>query len=158
GIAIGLALIGFYAIWKGMAKARAEKQMLGANASMSDDYIKRRGHIPLWIVIGVYLITTLAYILVSGVLIKWHPGVMVVLLFYGFLYTPLISYVTARLEGMVGQAVDIPLIKEAGFILSGFKGIEIWFIPVPLGNYGLHTVFYRQSELVGSRFRAIWKS
>jgi hypothetical protein len=112
----------------------------------------------MWLVITVYFVTTLAYILVSGYLIDWHKGVMIVLFIYGFGYTPLISYVTARLEGLVGQAVEIPYVREAGFILSGYKGLNVWFIPAPLGNYGLQTVFYRQSELVGSRFKSIWKS
>ena len=70
----------------------------------------------------------------SGYLVDWHRGVMIVLLFYGFLYTPIISYVTARLEGMVGQAVDVPMVREAGYILSGYRGINIWFIPLPLNE------------------------
>jgi hypothetical protein len=35
--------------------------------------------------------------------------------------------------------------------------VSVWFIPLPLSNFGLGTVFYRQSELIGSRFKAIWK-
>jgi hypothetical protein len=62
----------------------------------------------------------MTYILVSGWLIDWHRGVMLVLLFLGFVYTPLISYVTARLEGMVGQVVEVPFIREASLILSGY--------------------------------------
>ena len=158
GIAVGLALIGFYAIYRSFTKSNKSRTMTGRDPVTEAQYFKERGHIPMWIVICVYLLTTLIYIGVSGYLIDWHIGVMIVLVFYGFLYTPIISYVTARLEGMVGQAVDIPLIREAGFILSGYKGLKIWFIPVPLGNYGLQTVFYRQSELVGSKFKSIWKS
>jgi hypothetical protein len=158
GIALGLALIGFYAIWKGLARSSARHAAVEGDAERDRAYIKKRGHIPMGIVIACYLVTTFAYILLSGYLVDWHKGVMIVLLFYGFLYTPIISYVTARLEGMVGQAVEIPLVKEAGFILSGYRGINVWFIPIPLANYGLQTVFYRQSELVGSRFRSIWKS
>ena len=157
GIAMGLAIIGFYSIWTSYRKAQA-RAAESRDPSKDQDYYNERGHIPTWIVIAVYITTTLIYIGVSGWLIKWHTGVMVVLLFYGFLYTPLISYVTARLEGMVGQAVDIPYVREAGFILSGYKGLDIWFIPLPLGNYGLQTVFYRQSELVGSKFKSIWKA
>jgi hypothetical protein len=91
-------------------------------------------------------------------LIDWHKGVMVVLLIYGFLYTPIISYVTARLEGMVGQALTIPLVREAGMILSGYEGIAVWFLPFPIHNYGVQTVFYRQAELTGTKFTSIWKS
>ncbi|HYF49332.1 MAG TPA: peptide transporter [Planctomycetota bacterium] len=158
GTALGLALIGFYAIYKSFKKARENAQATAAERADEAAFLKARGHIPFPIVLAVYVLTTLAYILLSGYLIDWHKGVMIVLLFYGFLYTPIISYVTARLEGMVGQAVELPLVREAGFILSGYKGgVAVWFIPLPLHNFGLGTVFYRQSELIGSRFWAIWK-
>ena len=108
--------------------------------------------------ISFYFFSTTLYILISGWLIGWHAGVMVVLIFYGFVYTPLISYVTARLEGLAGQVVEIPFIKEISFILSGYKGVGVWFIPVPMANYGAQTVFYRQAELIGTKFTSLWKA
>ena len=42
---------------------------------------------------------------------------MTVMCFFAFAYTPLISYVTARLEGLAGQVVEIPMVREAAFIL-----------------------------------------
>jgi hypothetical protein len=84
---------------------------------------------------------------------------MIVLLFMGFLYTPLISYVTARLEGMAGQVIQIPFVREAAFILSGYRGdVDVWFLPVPIHNYGVATVRYRQAELTGTRFWSLWKA
>lgn len=83
---------------------------------------------------------------------------MTMLLFLGFVYTPLISYVTARLEGLVGQVVEIPFIKEATLILSGYKGVACWFLPIPIANYGAMTVFYKQCELTGTKFTSIWKT
>ncbi len=110
-------------------------------------------------VIGTYIFTALAYILVSGWLIHWEPHVMAVLVFFAFLYTPLLAYVTARLEGIAGQVVDIPMVREASFILSGYRGgVDIWFLPVPMPEDMRKTVFYRQAELTGTRFWAIWKS
>jgi hypothetical protein len=70
----------------------------------------------------------------------------------------MISYVTARLEGMVGQVVQIPMIREAALILSGYKGVACWFLPMPIANYGMMTVFYRQCELTGTKFTSIWKT
>jgi hypothetical protein len=93
-----------------------------------------------------------------GWLVSWHRGVMIVLLFFGFLYTPIISYVTARLNGLAGQVVDIPFIRELAFILSGYKGLAVWFIPVPMTNYGVQTTFYRQAELTGTKFTSLWKA
>ena len=111
-----------------------------------------------WFVIGCYVFTTTVYILVCGMLIDWHPGVMTVLVVLGFGYTPLISYVTARLEGMVGEVVEIPMIREAALIFSGYQGVAVWFLPMPFANYGQMTVLYRQCELTGTKFTSIWKS
>ncbi len=119
---------------------------------------RQRGDIPdAWIAF-CYLVGVSAYLLVSGYLIGWDPRVMWILLFFGFVYTPLISYVTARLEGLAGQVVEIPLVREMAFILSGYKGVAIWFLPVPQANYGTQTVRYKQAELLGCKFTSIWKS
>jgi len=120
--------------------------------------LRKRGDIRIWILIAAYIVTTLSYILLSGYLIDWHKGVMIVMLILGFVYTPLLSYATARLEGMVGEVVEPPLVKQAALIFSGFKGVDVWFLPMPIANYGMMTVYYRQCELTGTRFTSIWKA
>jgi hypothetical protein len=111
----------------------------------------------------LYLFTSGSYIALSMWLIGWDQlFILGLLLFYAYLYTPLMSYVTARLEGMAGQAVEIPFVRELSFILAskfgGYKGIAIWFLPVPMANYGYGVTFYRQAELTGTRFTSIWKA
>lgn len=153
GISLAVAVIGILAIISS-TRHRKPAAAQGPRVRVPTD----RGDIPMPWVCLVYLATTVIYILVCGYLIGWHRGVMIVLLIYGFLYTPIISYVTARLEGMVGQALSIPLVREAGLILSGYQGIAVWFLPIPIQNYGGMTVFYRQAELTGTRFTSIWKA
>jgi hypothetical protein len=63
----------------------------------------------------------------------------------------LLSYATAKLEGLCGQALSIPYIREATYILSGYKGVKIWFAPAPLPNYGVATVNFRVLELTGTK-------
>jgi len=150
GLSLAIAVIGVAAVFKRESKSGADRVSTAAPAG--------RGDIPNWLMISFYFISTTLYILISGWLIDWHPIVMLVLVFYGFIYTPLISYVTARLEGLAGQVVEIPFIKEISFILSGYRGVAIWFIPVPMANYGGQTVFYRQAELVGTKFTSLWKA
>lgn len=153
GVSLAIAVIGFSTVFSSIKKYK--------NREADESAVKipkGRGDISFpWIGL-VYLISSSTYIIVCGILIKWHTGVMVVLFIYGFLYTPIISYVTARLEGMVGQALAIPLVREAGIILSGYKGIACWFLPFPIHNYGVYTVFYRQAELTGTKFTSIWKT
>jgi len=154
GVSLAISIYGFFTVWR----AVRERKRAGAAAVTPADVPRNRGDIRWRWVFITYLVGTASYVLVSGLLIDWHPGVMVLLLFFGFVYTPIISYVTAKLEGLAGEAVEIPFIRELSFILSGYKGIAIWFLPVPKANYGGGTVFYKQCELLGCKFTSIWKS
>ncbi len=164
GVAIAIAIMGVWNIIRGGKRRRELAAAAPAGRfpdSRDEERLKRkdRGDIRASVVISTYLMTTMAYILLSGWLINWHGGVMLVLFFLGFVYTPIISYVTARLEGMAGQVIQIPMVREFAFILSGYTGgVGVWFLPVPLHNYGVATVFYRQSELTGTKFWSLWKA
>jgi hypothetical protein len=158
GVSLAIAAAGIVQVIKSIIdsrkKMKQDKRMREITAPPEG-----RGDIPAWFILLTYFVITSTYILVGGYLVGWHPGVMVVLVFFGFLYSPFISYVDARLEGMVGKAVEIPMIKEAALILSGYKGMAVWFIPFPKENFGDNeTVFYRQCELTGTKFKSIWKT
>ncbi len=73
---------------------------------------------------------------------------------YATVFTPVISYSSAKLEGLAGQALTIPMIKEATYILSGYRGVQIWFTPVPLPDYGKATVTFRILELTGTKIKS----
>lgn len=159
GLSLAIALIGFKKVFDGLRQSRTQRETSPQQSRETRRKVARdRGDIPVRIILAVYLLSTLAYILVSGYLIGWHRGVMLVMFFYGFVYTPLISYVTARLEGIAGQVVEIPMIREASFILSGYTGVAVWFLPIPMANYGTVTVLFRQAELTGTRFWSLWKA
>jgi len=157
GVSLAIAIVGLYKVYGAVREARKQPAARAVDVS-STATPKGRGDIRPWLIIAVYFFVTMAYILVSGYLIKWDTGVMVILLLLGFVYTPLISYVTARLEGIAGQVVEIPMIREASLILSGYKGVAVWFLPIPIANYGSMTVFYRQAELTGTKFTSLWKA
>ena len=78
--------------------------------------------------------------------------------FFGFIYTPLISYVNARLSGLAGLSVGFPMIRQAVFILSGYKGAAIWFAPFPMQDFGGTAQFFREVELTGTKFTSIFKA
>jgi hypothetical protein len=166
GIALAIALAGLLAVMKSIRAGRRRKAAERRSPTMTPVVKPDRGDIPTWVVLLVYFIVTVTYIAVSASLLRWHHGgwttgirnIVIVLFFLGFIYTPLISYVTARLEGMVGQVVEIPMIREAALILSGYRGVACWFLPLPMANYGAMTVFYRQCELTGTRFTSVWKT
>ena len=159
GISIAVALVGFVKVFKVIVENRKKRKKEIVYGVYSKEYLKKRGDIPVWGIIAAYFIVTMIYILVCGWLIDWHRNVMIVLLFLGFVYTPFISYVTARLEGIAGMAVQIPYIAQACMILSGYQGVKVWFLPIPTANYGDNeVVVYRQSELTGTKLKSLWKT
>lgn len=112
-----------------------------------------RGDFSVFIAIGLYIFSSLSWIGLSCWLIPnfAEPRVLIFFLVYAFVYTPITAYATAKIEGLVGQAISIPMVKEATFILSGYRGVEIWFTPAPLHDYGRATVEFRILELTGTR-------
>lgn len=109
----------------------------------------KRGDFSIFLALGIYISTTTFWISLSTWLIEGFPWHFFVV--YAVLYTPLISYATAKLEGLAGQVVEIPMIREATYILSGYKGVAIWFAPAPITNYGIATVQFRVLELTGTK-------
>jgi len=116
-----------------------------------------RGDIPIWISLFIYVASTFLYIGVSRWLLGPHFNFWFFVIF-AFLYTPIISYASAKLEGLVGQTVGIPLVREAAFILSGYRGVAIWFAPIPIVNYGGQTRSFRVVELTGTRVTSLIKT
>ena len=164
GIMISLAITGLWQMSRSLRRARrktqAEQETLGTGETAKRFFEPPpgRGDIRTRWILLTYFSTTMCYILLSGYLINWHPNVMAVLFFFGFIYTPLISYVTTRLEGTAGQIMQVPLIRQAAFILSGYQGgVDIWFLPVPFADYGKRSRFYRVCELTGTKFWSVWK-
>ena len=157
GISLVIAAAGLWQIVRAVRRRRNKNEARSSILALAPPP-EGRGDIRFWIVIACYVAVTVVYICVAGWLIDWHTNVMLVMILLGFVYTPLISYATARLEGIVGEIVEIPFIREAMFILSGYQGVAVWFLPVPMANYGQMTVFYRQCELTGTKFTSIWKA
>jgi len=158
GIGLGLA-IGVIGVWSVFRSYRTTREHMG---SLKDLFRPPpgRGDFNFWISIGIYFFSTLAYVGLCVWLVPSFPWIF--FLAYGFLYTPVISYITARMEGIAGQFVSLPLVREASFIAGarffGYQGIEIWYAPIPIHNYGEATVQFRQIELTGTSIRGIIKA
>lgn len=111
-----------------------------------------RGDFSIYIGLLIYCSTTTSWILLGCFLIPGYPWAVFVL--YALIYTPIISYATAKLEGICGRAVNIPYVKELTIILSGHKGVDIWFAPIPVQNLGVATVGFRTLELCGTKIKS----
>jgi hypothetical protein len=128
-----------------------------------------RGDFSVWIGVGIYLISMTWAIGCAYFLLSWahrmNPAnspvsmtLLGVLLFYGFIYTPLLSYVSARMTGIIGTDVQIPFVREATFILTGYQGAAIWYTPFPAYNYGWQSLYFRQTELTGTKISSMIKA
>lgn len=170
GLALAIAVIGFYHVGVSLWRQRRERQRTPVTEG---EVIDRRtawqrlmqpppgrGDVPLWVGIAIYLVSTTTYVVLCRWLIPTFP--LWILLGYGFIYTPVISYVAARMEGIAGQWVDIPMVREATFIVAsqqmGYRGVDIWFAPIPINNYAGSVIDFRTQELTGTKFTSIIKA
>ncbi len=151
GFAVGLIGIG-YAL---NAFRTAKKDRKQANFS---DVPKGRGDFPLWLAFLGYGLSTLAMIGLCTLLLEDDEFPLVFLLLFGFVVTPALSYINARMAGLTGQMVSFPMIREGAFILSGYKGVDIWFAPIPYADHGRRAQLFREVELTGTRFTSILKA
>ncbi len=154
-LGIGQALRPILADWWRRRKADGEDHEKGGWEILKEGN-PIRGDIPAWAGLVIYVVTTFLYIGICVYLIPTFPWY--IFFVYGFIYTPLVSYASAKLMGLAGQAVNIPLIREATFILSGYKGAAIWFAPIPYHNYGPVVQDFRIIELTGTKLKSIIKT
>ncbi len=116
----------------------------------------KRGDYSIFLAVGLYFALTASWIGLGLFLVPGYPWL--IMIFYGVIYNPLISYATAKLEGLCGRAIAIPYIKEITILLSGHKGADIWFAPMPIQNLGVATVGYRVLELTGTKVVSKFKT
>jgi hypothetical protein len=172
GLTGAIAVIGFWQVGKSLLGQRRQLESAGAPRPDFRQLFNPpagRGDISIWLAIGIYFLSTCTTIVTAYFLLRHahiaNPAnsavtgtLMAVLVFYGFVYTPIISYVSARMEGIVGMSVNVPFVREASFILTGYKGAAIWFAPFPAYNYGAQTSYFRQTELTGTKITSMIKA
>ncbi|MBI2299663.1 MAG: OPT/YSL family transporter [Armatimonadetes bacterium] len=115
-----------------------------------------RGDISMWLALTLYLVTTVLSMWLCKWLVPEFPTWALV--FFGLIWTPLNSYINARMLGVTGQFVPLPFVREATFILSGYKGVAIWFAPIPFANYGAYAQSFREVQLTGTKFTSVIKA
>jgi len=170
GLALAIAAIGFWHVIASLVRERRKARRIASAEGATVDTrtawerLTRppasRGDIPIWAGVAIYLVSTTTYVALCHFMVPEFP--LWVLAGYGFVYTPVISYVAARMEGIAGQWVDIPMVREATFIVAaqtwGYHGVGIWFAPIPINNYAGSVVEFRTQELTGTSFRSVIKA
>jgi hypothetical protein len=119
-----------------------------------------RGDFPLWICITLFFLGAAYPILLAKTLFPnlVTTGLLVLILLIAFVYAPLMSFVSARLDGLIGQNIQIPHLHEATVFLTGYRGVEIWFVPLAGADFGGGAETFRIIELTGMRFTSLLKA
>jgi len=119
-----------------------------------------RGDLNLWVCVTLFFIFAAYPIIMAKTLfpVLVSTGLLVFILFLAFVYAPLMSFVSARLDGLIGQNIQIPYLHQAAIFLTGYRGVEIWFVPFPGGDFGGNAEQFRIVELTGMRFTSLLKA
>lgn len=119
-----------------------------------------RGDFSLWACAALFCVAAIYPIVLAKVLFPTLVSLWLILIFIiiAFVYAPILSFVSARLDGLVGKEISIPYVDEAIRFLTGFRGVEIWFVPFPARNFGGHAEGFRVVELTGMKFTSLLKA
>jgi hypothetical protein len=181
GLAIAVAVIGVWDLVKAFRKKSTELEgqsdidiMLGTKTQSADTKMTEyketgvrkpepprgvpagRGDFPIWVSMLLFVISTGGFVGMCHWLVPGFP--LPLLMVYGFVWTPIMSYISARMTGLTGNSVGFPYVKESSFILSGYKGVDIWFAPIPLNDFGGSTMMFKTMELTKTKFTSIVKA
>ncbi len=153
GASICVASIGVYKVFQTIIlagrKKGGQKSLLTPPKGRSDMRLR-------WCIL-VYVIAAGSSILLCTFLLKQDSPPMLMLILYATVLTPAISYVSARMIGITGNPIAFPFLREGSIILSGYRGIDIWFAPLPLADYGPMTQMFRELTLTRTKFSSLVK-
>ncbi|MEW6751870.1 MAG: peptide transporter [Candidatus Latescibacterota bacterium] len=116
-----------------------------------------RGDLPLSAALAIWGASTALFVVLVWALVPRFPWWISAA--FGFLWTPLSSYIGARMIGLTGSPYgsSIPYLKEASFYLSGYQGAAVWFAPIPIFDHGGTAATFRQLELTRTTFGSLVK-
>ncbi len=152
GLQLAIAIIGIVSLVHTLRKNRtADNAQRGSLTSIN----KARGDFPWYYALGAWAVASLGYILLCHTLVPKFP--VLIIMFYALIWTPLNSYVSARMIALTGAGVTFPFLNQAVVLKSGYHDPDIWFAPLPLNDYGPNAQRFREIELTGTKFTSILK-
>ena len=119
-----------------------------------------RGDFNMWVCASLFCVAAIYPIVLAKSLFPTLVSTSLLVLFVliAFVYAPIMSFVSARLDGLVGRNISIPHVEDAIRLMTGFRGVEIWFVPFPTRNFGGHAEGFRIVELTGMKFTSLLKA
>ena len=151
GMALGVAAVSVFQtvrqLRKSLREMRAKRAAGGGGSFWATP--PGRGDWSLKLCAIGYALAAGAVVVACKLLVPSFPLFFLVL--FAFVYTPLTSYLNARISGIAGLHIDIPFVREAFILLSGARGVDPWIAPIPIENYGGMAQSLRTLELTGTK-------
>jgi hypothetical protein len=152
GVNLAVAVLGIALVIRALRQARRVRSERRFSLAPPEG----RGDVPIYVALLVWLASTMVLIIVCRILVPNFP--VWILAFFGLIWSPLNSYISARMIGLTGRGVSFPYLKEASVVASGYQRIDIWYAPVPLADHGWAAQRFREVELTGTKFTSILKA
>ena len=179
GITIAVTIVSFHQLFsigrEKRAEVREKLQLQGADQSgmcRHSDCVRPaevrgyclkhlgRGDFNMWACASLFCVAAIYPIVLAKSLFPTlvSTGLLVLFVLIAFVYAPIMSFVSARLDGLVGRNISIPHVEDAIRFMTGFRGVEIWLVPFPTRNFGGNAEGFRVVELTGMRFTSLLKA
>lgn len=163
GTAFAVFFLGLWGVIKAIGAFR--KKAAGQTADLRKLWTrdKERGDPPTWAALLVWLgaasgFVALSHRLINGDVPAAEQFSIWWLIAFAFFWTPVNTYINARMSGIAGQHAGVPYVSESAIFASGYKHVNIWFAPLPLANFGGMADTLRETQLTRTRFTSILKA
>lgn len=152
GVNIAIAILGIALVVRALGQGKAARAREMASISPPPG----RGDFPVWWGIAAWAGATLTLIGLCRWLIPSFP--IWLLVFFGLVWSPINSYISARMIGLTGRGVSFPLLKEATVVATGYPKVDVWYAPIPINDVGWAAQRFREVELTGTRITSLLKA
>ncbi len=152
GLNLAVAVLGILLIVRTLGAMRDHRRLSGATLAPPPG----RGDIPIAWALAAWGVSSLGLILLCRWLIPDFP--IWIIVFFGLLWSPINSYVSARMIGLTGRGLAFPMLRESALLTSRPANLGPWYAPMPIYDYGWAAGRFREVELTGTKFRSILKA
>ena len=161
GAAVFIALIGFGASGRAIYRQGRQRRLELAKLPPDERDAARgrhqlppgRGDVKIATALTFWAVSTTCSVILCRILVPDFPWWVTA--FFGFVWTPLTSYIAARMIGITGSpyGASFPYLSQASFYLFYRGGkADIWYAPIPLYQAGHMAETFKQLELTKTTF------
>jgi hypothetical protein len=152
GINFAIAILGIALVIKAVREGKRYKRERQYSLAPPPG----RGDIPIWAGLLAWAASTLVLIGLCRWLVPGFP--VWILIFFGLVWSPLNSYISARMIGMTGRGIGFPYLKEASIVASGYQRVDVWYSPIPIFDHGWAAQRFREVELTRTKMISVFKA